>query len=62
MASSWRQGWVSTLLLPDQAVMPQLLSQNCKDRDDSTQRVFVLNNEGTVSVFNARVGGTTSPQ
>jgi DNA-binding beta-propeller fold protein YncE len=29
--------------------------------DDSTQRVFVLNNEGTVSVFDARVGGTTSP-
>jgi DNA-binding beta-propeller fold protein YncE len=29
--------------------------------DDSTERVFVLNNEGTVSVFNARVGGKTSP-
>jgi DNA-binding beta-propeller fold protein YncE len=27
--------------------------------DDSTQRVLVLNNEGTVSVFNTRVGGPT---
>jgi DNA-binding beta-propeller fold protein YncE len=30
--------------------------------DASTQRVFVLNNEGTVSVFDARIGGTTNPQ
>lgn len=30
--------------------------------DDSTQRVFVLNTEGTVSVFDARVAGTTGPK
>jgi YVTN family beta-propeller protein len=30
--------------------------------DESTQRVFVLNNEGTISVFDARVGRTTSPK
>jgi DNA-binding beta-propeller fold protein YncE len=30
--------------------------------DDSMQRGFVLNDEGTVTVFDARVGGTTSPK
>ena len=30
--------------------------------DDSTRRVLVLNDEGTVSVFDAGVGGTTSPK
>jgi DNA-binding beta-propeller fold protein YncE len=61
----YEAGAVSVLNATSSALLPTLpvgIRPAAVAVDDSTQRVFVLNNEGTVSVFDTRVGRTTSPK